>query len=161
MKTLLKLSVTAIFFAFTTLQCTNTNNKANTIILDEKISISNDTTVLTTEIKSNMWGFNIVNNKDVNQYNYEKYPFMIFSIDSSFVLINSGCNIYIGECTFNPGQKVSFDKIRIKEEICPIGALEREIIYMLDITNNYSLNNDTLILYNNENPVGISSIYNF
>lgn len=159
MQTLLKfLAITTLILP--TLCCTNSNNKPSTFLLSEEIITYNDTssTPKTETIQNNIWEFKIINNEDIDKYIYESSPFLVFSIDSSYIFINSGCNTYLGECQFEKNQKISFDKINIKDEICPIDALEREIIYMLDITSKYSLNNNNLTLYNKSVPIGLLSL---
>ena len=159
MKTYLKLPVLVIIFTFI-LCCTNNkqNNKTNqkettSIIFDTYDTIynykhlKNDSTYL-------VWTFRLVNNEDINDYVYESSPFLTISLDSTFALINTGCNYYISECYFN-NNIIKFEKIKIKEEICPIDALEREIIYMLESSNHYLINNNNLILFNNDKPIGL------
>lgn len=141
--------------------CTNNNNKANKISFNETVTVSLDTTnsINTPNYPNNdtnyvVWRFLNINNEDVSKYIHESTPFIIFSLDSTFALINTGCNIYIGECTLT-NNNIKFEKIKIKEEICPIDALEREIVYMLESSNNYLLNNNNLILFTNDYPIGL------
>lgn len=158
MKTLLKLSIFTTSIVLISLQCTDNKNKPKNVILKEEVYISYDSSTIIDDIESITWYFKTINNESISKYTDEPTsPFMLFSIDTSFILINSGCNIYIGECTIHPNDKIHFDRIRLKEEICPINALEREIIYMLDITDKYSLYNDTLLLYNKNNLIGVLS----
>ena len=163
MKTLLKLPIIVMLLA-TTICCTNSNNKSNTISFKEEVIINIDTSNNTSNLgyssndSSNIvWSFKFVNNIDANEFIYETPPFLIFSLDSSFILINTGCNYYIGECSIN-GNNVKFKKIRIKEEICPIDALEREIVYMLESCNYYYIDNNNLILFKNDYPIGLLTI---
>ena len=46
-------------------------------------------------------------------------------------------------------------RIKIKEEVCPIDALEREIVYMLESSNHYLLNDNNFVLFTNEHPIGL------
>ncbi len=159
MKTLFKLSVLVILFS-SIVCCSNTTNNPN-IILTEDTTISVDTSSIndwsnndTTYI---VWTFKSINNENLSDYIYENIPFLTFSLDSNFVMINAGCNFYIGECTFNYNN-IKFEKIRLKEEVCPIDALEREIIYMLESSNTYSKDNNNLILFSNNYPIGLLTI---
>lgn len=163
MKTHLKTPLLSILL-FSIVCCTNTTNKTGITSLKEDIII-NDTSIYikdyvdqNTDTTNIIWSFKSINNNDVNDYIFENYPFLIFSLDSTFVLINAGCNIYIGECTFSNSNNVKFEKIKIKDEICPIDALEREIVYMLESSNNYLLNNNNLILFKNDYPIGLLTI---
>ncbi len=159
MKALLKTPLLALLLVIIVC-CTNTTNKPTTLPLKDDIIISIDTSTIfdyiypNTDMTNVVWNFKYINNSDVNKYIFENYPFLVFSLDSTFVLINAGCNIYIGECAFN-NNRIKFEKIKIKEEICPIDALEREIVYMLESSNNYLLNNGSLILFKNDYPIGL------
>lgn len=160
MKTLFKIPalVTVLFFMVC---CTNTPNK-QTILLTENVTISIDTISPTTNNSNNdtcniVWNFITINNEDINNYIFENTPFMIFSLDSTFALINTGCNFYIGECSFDYNN-IKFGKIRIKDEICPIDALEREIVYMLESCNSYSIIDNNMILFKNDYPIGLLTI---
>ena len=144
--------------------CTNTNNKSKntpseviTISIDTSVFVEEDSIYFNNDTSNIVWSFKTINNNDVNNYIFENYPFLIFSLDSTFALINTGCNIYIGECTFS-NNNIKFEKIKIKEEICPIDALEREIVYMLESSDHYLLNNDKLILFTNDFPIGLLTI---
>lgn len=161
MKTLLKLFILATLLP-TIVHCTNSNNKStnNTSFKEEaiiSIDTSNHTIFLNNDTTYIVWSFKFVNNEPINDYIYLNSPFLIFSLDSTFILINSGCNYYTGECTLN-NNHVKFEKIKIKEEICPIDALEREIVYMLESSNHYTLNNNTLTLFKSDNPIGLLTI---
>ncbi len=159
MKNLFKIIIAAILL-LQLIRCENSNNKPNAILLSEEITITSDTitnlndSLSQFQTPTDIWEFISVNDHNLNNYVYETIPYLIFSIDSSYVFINSGCNTYIGECKFEQNQKISFDKILIKDENCPINALEREIIYMLDISDYYLLNNNNLILYSKDIPIG-------
>ena len=164
MKTHLKTSLLAMLL-LSLVCCTNTSNKTATTPSKEVITISIDTSSFTeddsiyfnNDTSNIVWSFKTINNNDINSYIFENYPFLIFSLDSTFVLINAGCNIYIGECTFS-NNNIKFEKIKIKEEVCPIDALEREIVYMLESSNNYLLNDGNLILFTNDYPIGLLTI---
>ena len=163
MKTHLKTPLLALLL-FSIASCTNTNNKTNNTSFKEDVTIIIDTSAtiedyasLNNYTSNIVWSFQSINNNDVNNYIFENYPFIIFSLDSTFALINTGCNIYIGECTFS-NNNIKFEKIKIKEEICPIDALEREIVYMLESSNHYLLNNNNLILFTNDFPIGLLTI---
>ena len=161
MKTLLKLFILATLLP-TIVHCTNNNNKStnNTSFKEEtiiSIDTSNHTNFLNNDTTYIVWSFKFVNNEPINDYIYQNSPFLIFSLDSTFILINSGCNYYTGECSLN-NNYVKFEKIKIKEEICPIDALEREIVYMLESSNHYTLNNNTLTLFKSDNPIGLLTI---
>ena len=141
--------------------CTNTPNKTNKTSYEEVVTITADTLpsinnykLLINDTINVIWNFKSINNNNVNNYIFENSPFLIFSLDSTFVLINTGCNIYIGECTFH-NNNIKFEKIKIKEEVCPIDALEREIIFMLESANYYILNNNKFILFKNDYPIGL------
>ena len=163
MKTHLKTALLALLL-YSIANCTNTNNKTNnasfkedaTIIIDTSATFE-DYTSLNNDTSNIVWSFQSINNNDINNYIFENSPFLIFSLDSTFALINTGCNIYIGECTFS-NNNIRFEKIKIKEEICPIDALEREIVYMLESSNHYILNNNNLILFTNDYPIGLLTI---
>lgn len=167
MKTKLAILLTSSVLAFNIIQCTNTKNN-DTIIMKEKIiindTITNNTllspTIANNEICNTIWEFNSVNGDNINDYIYENIPYIVFSNDSSYVLINGGCNVYIGECSIKNNNEIKFNKIEIKDEICPIEALEREIIYALSLSNNYSLNNNYLTLFNNNIPTAFLTIKN-
>ena len=162
MKTHLKTPLLALLL-FSIASCTNTNNKTNNTSFKEDVTIIIDTSAtieyasLNNDTSNIVWSFQSINNNDVNNYIFENYPFIIFSLDSTFALINTGCNIYIGECTFS-NNNIKFEKIKIKEEVCPIDALEREIVYMLESSNHYILNNNNLILFTNDFPIGLLTI---
>ena len=162
MKTHLKTVLLALLL-YSTASCTNTNNKTNNASFKEDVTIIIDTSAtieyasLNNDTSNIVWSFQSINNNDVNNYIFENYPFIIFSSDSTFALINTGCNIYIGECTFS-NNNIKFEKIKIKEEVCPIDALEREIVYMLESSNHYLLNNNNLILFTNDFPIGLLTI---
>ena len=161
MKTHLNLLTLVILFITITC-CTNTNNKTNKVLIDESIVIDIDSTnnINTSNYFNNdssciVWTFLTINNEDVNDYVYETPPFMTFSLDSAFIIINTGCNYYIGECSTLNNNKVKFERIKIKEEVCPIDALEREIVYMLESSNHYLLNDNNFVLFTNEHPIGL------
>ena len=161
MKTHLNLLTLVILFITITC-CTNTNNKTNKVLIDESIVIDIDSTnnINTSNYFNNdssciVWTFLTINNEDVNDYVYETPPFMTFSLDSAFIIINTGCNYYIGECSTLNNNKVKFERIKIKEEVCPIDALEREIVYMLESSNRYLLNDNNFALFTNEHPIGL------
>ena len=164
MKTHLKTSLLAMLL-LSLVCCTNTANKtANTssnevitISIDTSFFMENDSIYFNNDTSYVVWSFKTINNNDVNNYIFENYPFLIFSLDSTFALINTGCNIYIGECAFS-NNNIKFEKIKIKEEICPIDALEREIVYMLESSDHYLLNNNKLILFTNDFPIGLLTI---
>lgn len=162
MKNVLKL-LSIVILITSSLRCTNNNNKPNTVFISEETLTYNDTSGKAdapspiVSSQNNIWEFKSVNNENIENYIYETTPFLMFSIDSSYIFINTGCNTYIGECKFKNNQEISFDKIFMKEEICPIDALEREIVYMLDITDSYSIDDNNLILYNKRNPIGYLS----
>ena len=160
MKTLLRL-LTLVILSITITCCTNTNNKPNKVLINESIVIDLDSTnnINTSNYFNNdssciVWTFLTINNEDVNDYIYETPPFLTFSLDSAFIIINTGCNYYIGECTLN-NNNIKFERIKIKEEVCPIDALEREIVYMLESSNHYLLNDNNLILFTNYHPIGL------
>ena len=161
MKTHLNLLTLVILFITITC-CTNTNNKTNKVLIDESIVIDIDSTnnINTSNYFNNdssciVWTFLTINNEDVNDYIYETPPFLTFSLDSAFIIINTGCNYYIGECTLN-NNNIKFERIKIKDElICPIDALEREIVYMLESSNHYLLNDNNFVLFTNEHPIGL------
>ena len=145
----------------TTLCCTNMNNKTETVITQTDVLISTDTSIITNlkiqtdnSIIDKKWYFYIINGNSIEQYITESIPYMIISNDSSYIYMDSGCNIYIGECEIKSNDKIAFKRIRIKDEICLIDALEREIVYMLDRTDHYRMNNNTLLLHNNNNTIG-------
>lgn len=161
MKTHLNLLTLVILFITITC-CTNTNNKPNKVLINESIVIDIDSTnnINTSNYFNNdssciVWTFLTINNEDVNDYVYETPPFLAFSLDSAFIIINTGCNYYIGECSTLNNNKVKFERIKIKEEVCPIDALEREIVYMLESSNHYLLNDNNLILFTNDHPIGL------
>ena len=166
MKTKLTILLISSALVFCILQCTNTKKNDN-ILIKEKIII-NDTinnehptppTVTNNELCNTIWGFSIVNGESINNYIHEYItPYLIISNDSSYILINTGCNIYIGECIIKDNNEINFNKITINEENCPIDALEREIIYALTLSNNYSQNNNNLILYHGNTPTAFLSI---
>ena len=163
MKTHLKTLLLAMLL-LSIISCTNTTNKTGKTSIKEDVTITIDSSTsiedyvyLNNDTTNLVWSFKSINNNDVNNYIFENYPFLIFSLDSTFALINTGCNIYIGECTFN-NNNIKFEKIKIKEEICPIDALEREIVYMLESSNHYLLNNNNLILFTNDFPIGLLTI---
>lgn len=159
MKTKLTLLLASSALALIISQCTNTQKNDN-IIIKEKIIIKdtvvNDTplppTITNNELCNTIWEFYSVNGNNINNYIYENIPYIVLSNDSSYILINGGCNLYIGECSIENNNEIKFNKIRIKDESCPIEALEREIIYALTLSNNYSLNNSNLTLFNNNTP---------
>ena len=160
MKTHLKLLIIVILsIQFTC--CTNIKNKPNKVTIEESIVINidsanniNTTNCIYNDSSCIVWTFLTVNNEGVNDYIYETPPFLAFSLDSAFIIINTGCNYYIGECTLN-NNKVKFERIKIKEEVCPIDALEREIVYMLESSNHYLLNDNNFVLFTNEHPIGL------
>ncbi len=165
MKTHLKLSI-LVMLSVTITCCTNNNNNkpsSNTAFKEEVIIDIDTSSYSTTPYHFNndttfiAWSFKFVNNESINDYIYQTTPFLLFSLDSTFIFINSGCNYYLGECSIN-NNHVKFEKIKIKEEICPIDALEREIVYMLESSNHYILNNNNLILFKNNNPIGLLSL---
>lgn len=160
MKTRLTILLVSFIFAFCIMSCTNTKKNDN-IILKEKIIIndtliSNDSTIppANNKLCDVTWEFIFVNGENVNNYIYTNIPYVIFSNDSSYILINGGCNTYIGECKIKQDNRIKFDNIIIKEEKYPIDALEREIIYCLASSNNYLLNNNNLTLLHNDKPIG-------
>jgi heat shock protein HslJ len=161
MKTHLNLLTLVILFITITC-CTNTHNKTNKVLIDESIVIDIDSTnnINTSNYFNNdssciVWTFLTINNEDVNDYVYETPPFLTFSLDSAFIIINTGCNYYIGECTLD-NNNIKFERIKIKDElICPIDALEREIVYMLESSNHYLLNDNNFVLFTNEHPIGL------
>ena len=160
MKTHLNL-LTLVILSITITCCTNTNNKPNKVLIDESIIIDIDSTnnINTSNYFNHdstciVWTFLTINNEDVNNYVYETPPFLTFSLDSAFIMINTGCNYYIGECTFN-GNNVKFERVKIKEEVCPIDALEREIVYMLESSNHYLLNGNNFVLFTKDHPIGL------
>ena len=161
MKTLLKLLI-LVTLSITLACCTNTNNKPSKVIIDESfvINIDSANNINTSNYFNNdstciVWTFLTINNEGVNDYVYETPPFLAFSLDSAFIIINTGCNYYIGECSTLNNNKVKFERIKIKEEVCPIDALEREIVYMLESSNHYLLNDNNLILFTNDHPIGL------
>ena len=163
MKTHLKTPLLSMLL-LSIISCTNTTNKTSKTSIKEDVTITIDTSTsvedyvyLNNDTTNLVWNFKSINNNDVNNYIFENYPFLIFSLDSTFALINTGCNVYIGECTFS-NNNIKFEKIKIKEEICPIDALEREIVYMLESSNHYLLNNNNLILFTNDFPIGLLTI---
>ena len=161
MKTHLRLLILVII-SITITCCTNINNKPNKVLINESIVIDIDSTnnINTSNYFNNdssciVWTFLTINNEDVNDYVYETPPFLTFSLDSAFIIINTGCNYYIGECTLN-NNNIKFERIKIKDElICPIDALEREIVYMLESSNHYLLNDNNFVLFTNEHPIGL------
>jgi heat shock protein HslJ len=161
MKTHLRLLILVII-SITITCCTNINNKPNKVLINESIVITTDSAnnINTTSCINNdscciVWSFLTINNEDVNDYVYETPPFLTFSLDSAFIIINTGCNYYIGECTLN-NNNIKFERIKIKDElICPIDALEREIVYMLESSNHYLLNDNNFVLFTNEHPIGL------
>lgn len=167
MKTKLTILLASSVLVFCILQCTNTKNNES-ILIKEKITI-NDTIIsdlpsqptnTNNELCNTIWEFSYVNGENINNYIYEYTPYIIISNDSTYILINGGCNIYIGECFIKGNNEIKFNKITINEENCPIDALEREIIYALTLSNNYSQNNNKLILFNNNTPTAFFSIKN-
>lgn len=155
----------AILLIASTLSCTN-NKKSENVILKEKVTLSyinpekaNDS-LLKEEIIINeiSWHFQTLNRDSINSDNYMTTPTLTFSIDSTYVLLNSGCNTYIGDCYFKTNQRIKFDKIKIKEEKCPIGSLERDIIYALETCNNYFIDENNLyLLYNDKIVANLTS----
>jgi hypothetical protein len=98
MKTHLNL-LTLVILSITITCCTNTNNKPNKVLINESIVIDIDSTnnINTSNYFNNdssciVWTFLTINNEDVNDYVYETPPFLTFSLDSAFIMINTGCN---------------------------------------------------------------------
>ena len=87
MKTHLKTALLALLL-FSIASCTNTNNKTTnasfkedvTIIIDTSASIE-DYDYPNNDTSNIVWSFQSINNNDVNNYIFENYPFLIFSLD--------------------------------------------------------------------------------
>ena len=137
--------------------CTNTANQPTTIFTSEEI-VENITPTTSHTFSNNIndvtWVLKKLNNKNVYDYEAIYDPYIIFSYDSLFIFGNSGCNEFIGECNIQNNTIDIFD-IKNKEQYYPANALERELIYMLDISDNYIIKNDTLFLFHRNTPVGL------
>ena len=161
MKTKALLVLTSTLIILNAIYCTN-NKKNPNVILEEKIIIDTSTqapysnqATIPTYPDNTIWEFISVNGEIVNDFTHEYTPYIIFSNNSSYVYINSGCNIYIGECYFKQNNEIKIDRISIKDEICPINALEREIVYMLTLCNGYIADSTSLVLFHDDTTIGI------
>lgn len=138
--------------------CTNPTDKPNVILTSEEIIQTTSPSlqaVTDSNISNTTWHLRKLNNEDVCMYETISIPYIIFSYDSLFILGNSGCNDFIGECIIQNNNTIDIYNIKNKEQYYPANALERELIYSLDISDYYWIENDTLILYHQNTPVGI------
>ena len=137
--------------------CTNTTNKPTTIFTSEEIvEINTPSTSPTSNNNINdvIWKLKKLNDENIYDYEAIYDPYIIFSYDSLFIFGNSGCNEFIGECNIQNNTIDIFD-IKNKEQYYPANALERELIYTLNISDNYIIKNDTLFLFHRNTPVGL------
>lgn len=101
-----------------------------------------------------VWKVVSINGENINYYNKENTPYIIFSNDSLEIYGNCGCNPFVGKAKFRNNNEIDIFMTEVQDEICLPDALEREFIYMLNISDNYTCTNNTLTFYHRNNPVG-------
>ena len=76
-----------------------------------------------------------------------KEPFITLKIEGNRVLGNGGCNNFFGTYTLQPGNRIRFSQMASTMMMC-IGNMEIEskMHQVLEMTDNYNVNGDTLIL---------------
>lgn len=102
-----------------------------------------------------VWKITSLNGENINMYDMEITPYIIFSNDSLYIYGNCGCNSFIGNTFFSRDNRLDIYHTEVKDDICLPDVLEREFLYMLSISDNYSLTNSKLILYHKNNPIGL------
>lgn len=102
-----------------------------------------------------VWKVTTLNGENISTYDKEITPYIIFASDSSYVYGNCGCNSFIGKSFFGKDNMIDIYHTEVNDDICLPDALEREFIYMLSISDNYSLNNSKLTLFHKNNPIGL------
>lgn len=154
MKTTFLKTITFAILTLVISGCTSTTNKPSSIFISEEFIKTNaPTPPITNTINNTTWVLERLNNKNVYDYESIYDPYIIFSYDSLFVLGNSGCNEFIGESNIQ-NNTIDIYNIRNKEQYYPANALERELIYTLNISDNYIIKNDTLVLFHRNTPIG-------
>ena len=79
--------------------------------------------------------------------NQEREVFFILKANDNTVRGFAGCNSITGEYELEKGNRIRFTNMGITMMICPdIEVNEAKFLKVFELTNNYTINNDTLSL---------------
>ena len=73
-------------------------------------------------------------------------PHLLLKMDESRVTGNTGCNSLFGTYALRDGNRISFSQMGATKMACPNLELERQLFEVLEFTDNYTVQNDTLFL---------------
>ena len=80
-----------------------------------------------------------------------KEAHLIFKKEGNRVNGNGGCNVLNGTYTLRPGNKISFSQMASTLMMCLNMDIETQMKKALELTDNYTVNANTLILNNSKN----------
>jgi Heat shock protein len=96
-----------------------------------------------------------VNGLKVKGHFYEETPTLFLQSDSTVVYGNSGCNYFHGKYKMQDKNGIVFEDIASTRKLCPDMKIENAFLEMLNNTQTFGIDADTLIIYNNNTPIGI------
>lgn len=124
------------------------NKKAN----NDANATANGTTIeqadFDDQIAGKHWKLIKLEGQDVEMVeNQEREIFFTLNADDNTVSGFAGCNSITGEYELEEGNRIRFKNMGITMMICPdVDVNESELMEVFELTDNYTINNDTLSL---------------
>lgn len=118
----------------------------------DKDATANETTVeqadFDEQIAGKYWKLIVLEGQEVEMAeNQEREIFFTLKADDKTVSGFAGCNSITGEYEVEEGNRIRFTNMGITMMICPDVAVdESEFMQVFELTDNYTINNDTLSL---------------
>jgi heat shock protein HslJ len=96
-------------------------------------------------ITNKYWKLTELNGHPVNYPDNSRAAFILMHSDGT-VSGNLGCNSFAGSYTLQEGNRISFSQLLNTQMLCMDMSIETEMTQILQITDNYNLNDKQLIL---------------
>lgn len=84
--------------------------------------------------------------KRINDDDDDAKAYFILNSSEGRVSGNLGCNNFFGTYTLQQGERISFGKMGVTMKVCPNMSAEQRLSEIIELTDNYTVHNDTLSL---------------
>jgi len=133
MEKLLKLGIATIVSIFVLLSC-------------KSVQIPVSTSQATPEIIEKRWKLVELNGEEIKQEGQHKEVYFILHREDKRISGNGGCNSFSGAYTLSEEGRISFSSIISTMMACPDMEIETRLLKVLEMTDNYTLKDNTLSL---------------
>jgi heat shock protein HslJ len=104
-----------------------------------------ETNLATSGLTNRYWRLVELHGNPVNYSEFSVEAFILMGLDGS-ISGNLGCNSFFGTFTVEEGNRIGFSQLGSTQKMCIDMNIETEMVNVLQMTDNYNLNENKLVL---------------